>query len=250
MKRLFRNIRKQLAAENKAAKYLRYAVGEILLVVIGILIALQVNNWNQEDINSGIEKKLLLEIKENLSVNEKRLKLSIDDEYQTAKSIEYIVSTLENRSAYNDSMDYHFGRADFASDIVLTSTAFETIKSKGFDIISSDDIRKSMIDLFDSEYGVLLSQTIRLEDQFWPSESLPKFHRHFRINKMKNRNPQNSSFGATPVNYDALLNDTVYINMIKHRGSFRYHSADLKESAYNKTTELKEKINNYLLNND
>ena len=43
----FRKIRKQLADDNKPLKYLRYAIGEILLVVIGILIALQINNWNQ-----------------------------------------------------------------------------------------------------------------------------------------------------------------------------------------------------------
>jgi hypothetical protein len=47
MIRLFRNIRKQLAMENKAVAYMRYAIGEIVLVVIGILIALQVNNWNE-----------------------------------------------------------------------------------------------------------------------------------------------------------------------------------------------------------
>ncbi|WP_167616852.1 DUF6090 family protein [Maribellus sediminis] len=47
MIRFFSKIRYQLAAENKVAKYLRYAVGEILLVVIGILIAVQVNNWNE-----------------------------------------------------------------------------------------------------------------------------------------------------------------------------------------------------------
>ena len=47
MIRFFRNIRQKLAAENNVAKYLRYAIGEILLVVIGILIALQINNWNE-----------------------------------------------------------------------------------------------------------------------------------------------------------------------------------------------------------
>ena len=44
----FRKIRKTLADDNKPIKYLRYAIGEIVLVVIGILIALSINNWNQE----------------------------------------------------------------------------------------------------------------------------------------------------------------------------------------------------------
>ncbi|MFC2148492.1 hypothetical protein ACFLR9_07990 [Bacteroidota bacterium] len=42
----FRKIRKQLSNDNKPLKYMRYAFGEIVLVVIGILIALQINNWN------------------------------------------------------------------------------------------------------------------------------------------------------------------------------------------------------------
>ncbi len=44
----FRKIRKKLADDNKPMKYMRYAIGEILLVVIGILIALSINNWNEK----------------------------------------------------------------------------------------------------------------------------------------------------------------------------------------------------------
>ena len=47
MIRFFKNVRQQLAAENKVMAYLRYAIGEIILVVIGILIALQINNWKE-----------------------------------------------------------------------------------------------------------------------------------------------------------------------------------------------------------
>ena len=55
MLRFFRNIRQKLAAENKVMAYLRYAIGEILLVMIGILLALQVNNWNEKRKQSELE---------------------------------------------------------------------------------------------------------------------------------------------------------------------------------------------------
>ena len=48
MTNFFRKIRKKILSENKFSKYLLYAIGEIVLVVIGILIALQINNWNED----------------------------------------------------------------------------------------------------------------------------------------------------------------------------------------------------------
>ena len=60
----FRKIRKQLADDNQFLKYSRYAIGEIVLVVIGILIALQVNNWNEE----RKEDKELMQYKKRLIV--------------------------------------------------------------------------------------------------------------------------------------------------------------------------------------
>jgi len=66
MIKIFRNIRKSLLNEGKTGKYFRYAIGEIILVVIGILIALQVNNWNN-NINSRNEEKMaILEIYQSL----------------------------------------------------------------------------------------------------------------------------------------------------------------------------------------
>jgi hypothetical protein len=55
MIKIFRKIRQNLIAEGKTTKYFKYAIGEIILVVIGILIALQLNNWNQ---NQGINKQI------------------------------------------------------------------------------------------------------------------------------------------------------------------------------------------------
>lgn len=63
---LFRRIRRKLLSENRITRYLLYALGEILLVVIGILIALQVNNWNQQRIQLNKEKVYLKEIRRSL----------------------------------------------------------------------------------------------------------------------------------------------------------------------------------------
>jgi len=59
MIKFFRKIRQNLLEDNKTGKYFKYAIGEIVLVVIGILIALQINNWN-ENRKAEIEAKLLL----------------------------------------------------------------------------------------------------------------------------------------------------------------------------------------------
>jgi hypothetical protein len=86
MIKFFRKIRQNLLAEGKTGKYLKYAVGEIILVVIGILIALSLNNWNQKKSERKSEKKyifsLIEDAKTDLSnfnnaiiVNEERIKI-------------------------------------------------------------------------------------------------------------------------------------------------------------------------------
>jgi len=66
MIKFFRNIRQKLLNEGKTTNYLKYAIGEIVLVVIGILIALQINNWNENQKNKIIGKQYLRGIKEDL----------------------------------------------------------------------------------------------------------------------------------------------------------------------------------------
>ena len=59
MIKFFRHLRRSLLMEHKTSKYLKYAIGEIVLVVIGILIALQINNWNEDRKLNQLEKTYL-----------------------------------------------------------------------------------------------------------------------------------------------------------------------------------------------
>ena len=69
MKNIFIKIRQNLLAENKTGIYLKYAVGEIVLVVLGILIALSINNWNERRNNYQKQEILIKNIIEDLKLD-------------------------------------------------------------------------------------------------------------------------------------------------------------------------------------
>jgi hypothetical protein len=80
MIKLFRTIRYDLMDKNKSGKYLKYAIGEIILVVIGILIALQINNWNEHRKDAIEEKAILKNLHENLILAKKQSVLLLAEE--------------------------------------------------------------------------------------------------------------------------------------------------------------------------
>ena len=69
MIKFFRHIRKTLLEQNKTSKYFKYAIGEIVLVVIGILIALQINNWNEHRKSMLQEVNILSKLNRDLKAN-------------------------------------------------------------------------------------------------------------------------------------------------------------------------------------
>src|SRR5210317_1869781 len=69
MIKLFKKIRQQLLSQSKLSKYLIYAIGEIVLVVIGILIAIQINNWNEDQKKSDREKILVANFLEDIKTD-------------------------------------------------------------------------------------------------------------------------------------------------------------------------------------
>ena len=78
MIKFFRKIRQNLLSEGKTGKYLKYALGEIILVVIGILIALQINNWNELRKDGIKEQVILKQLQEDYRANLSQLEQKID----------------------------------------------------------------------------------------------------------------------------------------------------------------------------
>jgi len=104
----FRKKRKMLADENKTIKYARYAIGEIVLVVIGILIALQINTWNQNRIAKIEEKSILKNIHSEFLQNKKVLKEIIESNkegYKTTKNILELIGEKDLEKIKNQNLD-------------------------------------------------------------------------------------------------------------------------------------------------
>ena len=154
MIKLFRNIRQQLLNEGKTSKYIKYAFGEIVLVVIGILIALAVNNWNQERKDRKLGKDLLgrihadliqdtLYFRETIQQN-KLLREDIKDLlsklYQGVNSIEQV---QKMSAVYDKALDQVF--------LINDNTYKNMISSGTLGLIENQKLKEDIIDLY-SEY--------------------------------------------------------------------------------------------------
>lgn len=92
MIKFFRKFRQKLLTENEFSKYLLYAIGEIILVVIGILIALQINNWNENRKEASYEQKVLKELKSDFLFNKKELNDNIEQAGRLAQNGDSLIA--------------------------------------------------------------------------------------------------------------------------------------------------------------
>lgn len=128
----FRKIRKNLLAENKFSKYLIYAIGEITLLVIGILIALQVNNWNEHRKNINAEKQYYKNIKRQLSDDLVNIKSNIKFNQFYYKKYQYAIQQIsENNRSNIDSLGMVAINLMEYSDFHIESNIYQTLVSSG-----------------------------------------------------------------------------------------------------------------------
>ncbi len=144
MIKFFRRIRQNLLLENKTGKYLKYAIGEIILVVIGILFALQINTWNQERKDRIKENEILLDLAENLETNKKILKENIEQLNLFDKSSEIVLNSIYKKLPYSDSLKFHFHLARIPKiRILLSFTGYESYKATGLNIVTNKELKKT-----------------------------------------------------------------------------------------------------------
>lgn len=150
MIRVFGKIRHALWQENRFTRYLLYAMGEIALVVIGILIALQVNNWNEQRKARAFEQVMLQEIRENVRVNLERFR-RLERRLQTSDAgIHLFLSELRQPAPDRQRLEYYFMQANTGIVFTFNKGAYDSLKAGGLDRLSNRALRGELIDYFDS----------------------------------------------------------------------------------------------------
>jgi Family of unknown function (DUF6090) len=149
MIKFFRKIRQNMIKENRTSKYLLYAIGEIVLVVIGILIALSINNWNTNRIQKQKEHLLLSELNKEFKANKIQLDTVLSSHKRSMKSVEYLISRLpiKNIKTENlDSLSYHLWYLGTIYTFNPSGGVTNSImNSSTIDIISNDELRQLIV---------------------------------------------------------------------------------------------------------
>ena len=207
MIQFFRKIRQKLLTENKFTKYLIYAIGEIFLVVIGILIALQINNRNEFLKNREREIVLLKEMKSNLGEDLKDLNYNIKNNKKRIEYNQVIRKVIEDKIPYNDSLESYFGKFFGNFQLVENTSAWENLKSIGLNLISNDSLRNKVSHLYSNKYSYLENLERGLDDNYQWEYLYPQILEHLTIDELWST--------GRPRDYENWIQDEKFFEVIK-----------------------------------
>jgi len=153
MIKFFRKIRQRLLTENKFSKYLLYAIGEIVLVVIGILIALSINNWNQKRIETERLNSVLNIVKADLIKDTLNILRPIKD-YENKKVILLKIIEKEKSKPSLDSItELNFKKYEISTKAISDYFLF-SMNNRGIELL------KNMSNNLDFEKDTLIASLI------------------------------------------------------------------------------------------
>ena len=164
MKSLFRSIRMKLLGEGRVGRYLTYAIGEVLLIIVGILIALQINDWNQAREDAVQERQYLERLADDLRADITYFRESQEVHRERKRYIEDITSVLNNPEATDtellEAMELWFRKATYYERFQVVNTTFEELSSTGnLDLIANQVLREKIVKLYHGYNATVLNSS-------------------------------------------------------------------------------------------
>ncbi len=165
MLRFFRTLRHRLLAENRVSRYLLYAVGEIVLVVIGILIALQINNWNNARLDRKASLAFYANTREQLLEDRRKIEGQIMYNTMYTEQFEYAIELVARGDrSESDSLAAIGGKLLDYSDFDRQGNIYETIVSSGdIRLLQNPEIKEELRNMEETYLYINRIESIHLE---------------------------------------------------------------------------------------
>lgn len=151
----FRKIRKKMADDNRPMRYARYAIGEILLVVIGILIALQINNWNEARKENQEEREILSDLQLDIRVDIEKINYQLDFKKEMINNYKNCLEILaDKKEATKSEFMEGFKSILQVGDVSLNTTTFNNLQTTGdIRLIKNKTLANSIVNYYNTDLG-------------------------------------------------------------------------------------------------
>jgi hypothetical protein len=229
MLKLFRNIRRNLLNEGKTTKYFKYAIGEIILVVIGILIALQINEWNENRKTQNKSFNYLQRLQGDLNTSITRADYFMNDTRRKQEYAAIVLDALESQELLASQKEifekYLKEYYQFQILIPEINTINEMTSSGDLGLIKNQWLRSSFASIASTREFIM---EVNQSNHDAYKINIGSFQKYIRYHVQK----IDTDSTVTTVNYDfdSMAKDTVFINQISGQSYNWYEIASMYDN--------------------
>lgn len=182
---------------------------DFVIVVVGVFIGIQVSNWNDFQRERGDERLILEELRQSLAADESKLSAVIDRLNSAISDMSELRAHMMAGEPYDEALDRKFGVIYGAIDLTLNTGPYEQLKAGSLSLIQNNELRSQIVDVFDNSYSLAERYTNEIQvkiilDKYWPY-FMNNFHDIVQWET------------ATPHDYDGLLADPYFFNILDYR---------------------------------
>ena len=187
---------------------LRRSVGEVAMIVVGVLIALAASDWQQGQQERRAEVNLLGELQTALSQDLAALEEQRERYERVDSQVSTLVALMKSGAPYADSLDTYFGALYGYVPVRLNRAGYESLKSQGLDLVSDDGLRSQIARVYEQAYA-------RVDDALDAERGVildllrPYVLVHFKDLRF--------TVSATPLDYGYVSTDQQFLNLIDYR---------------------------------
>ena len=186
-----------------------FAVGlDFVIVVVGVFIGIQMSNWNEARSNAAAETAMLQELRAALATDAEAIDAALTHYRQVDEQVGFLLKHMQEGEPYNATLDGDFGVLYGFGDVDFNRAVYKSLKSRGLDLISNDDLRSHIVQVYERSYRKA-EGAVEAELRVILDVMRPYFLSQFKDLRF------NAS--ATPVDYDGLLEDIKFLNITDYR---------------------------------